>query len=203
MGGIWDSRTKSWAKHPDGRLKLRDKVTRTRRRHIRRFILIGLYTGTRHEAIQLLQWHPNTTGGWFDMERGRIYRRGEGERETKKRRPPAKVADRLMPHLRRWAAIDREDGGVLHVIHTTTGDSLSTPIRTGWEGCLADAGLDAKVVPHTMRHTAATWMMQAGVEPWEAAGMLGMRLETIENVYAHHSPDHQAGAAQAFSGRRK
>ena len=35
------------------------------------------------------------------------------------------------------------------------------------------AGLSAeggKVVPHTLRHTAATWLMQAGVDLWTAAG---------------------------------
>ena len=33
--------------------------------------------------------------------------------------------------------------------------------------------------------------------------MLGMTVQTIENTYAHHHPDHQEDAAQAFSrGRR-
>lgn len=39
-------------------------------RHLARFILIGLYTGTRHDAMLRLQWMPNTTGGWFDLEAG-------------------------------------------------------------------------------------------------------------------------------------
>ena len=36
-------------------------------RHLARFILIGLYTGTRHDAILKLQWLPSTSGGWFDL----------------------------------------------------------------------------------------------------------------------------------------
>jgi hypothetical protein len=32
--------------------------------------------------------------------------RGAEERKTKKRRPPAKIANRLRPHLARWRRID-------------------------------------------------------------------------------------------------
>jgi hypothetical protein len=37
-------------------------------RHLARFILIALYTGTRHDAILRLQWMANTTGDWFDLD---------------------------------------------------------------------------------------------------------------------------------------
>ena len=36
-------------------------------RHLARFILIALYTGTRHNAILSLRWVPNTEGGWIDV----------------------------------------------------------------------------------------------------------------------------------------
>src|SRR5262249_20035566 len=39
--------------------------------HLVRFILIGFYTGTRHDAILRLHWMANTTGGWFDLAAGR------------------------------------------------------------------------------------------------------------------------------------
>jgi hypothetical protein len=40
------------------------KRDRTRiNRHLARFILIALYTGTRHDAILHLQWIPSTSGG--------------------------------------------------------------------------------------------------------------------------------------------
>jgi integrase len=47
------------------------------------------------------------------------------------------------------------------------------------------AGLDGKITPHTLRHTAATWLMQAGVDKWEAAGFLGMSVEMLDRVYGH------------------
>lgn len=41
-------------------------------------------------------------------------------------------------------------------------------------------------------------MMQAGVDMWEAAGSLGMTVETLQNVYGHHHSDFQKNAAEAF-----
>ena len=56
--------------------------------------------------------------------------------------------------------------------------------------------------PHICRHTCATWLMQSGVDQYEAAGYLGMSPETLWNVYGHHSPLFQDKAATAI-GRRK
>jgi integrase len=57
--------------------------------------------------------------------------------------------------------------------------------------------MDAKdVTPHTLRHTRATWLMQSGIDPWEAAGHLGMSMETLQRVYGKHHPDYQKNAAE-------
>ena len=58
------------------------------------------------------------------------------------------------------------------------------------------------VSPHVLRHTCATWLMQAGVPMWEAAGFLSMTRETLERVYGHHHPDHLREAADALSRPR-
>ena len=44
-----------------------------------------LYTGTRHDAILRLQWMAKTSGGWFDLESGVLYRRPQDAIETNKR----------------------------------------------------------------------------------------------------------------------
>lgn len=54
------------------------------------------------------------------------------------------------------------------------------------------------MTPHTLRHTRATWLMQAGVDMWEAAGSLGMTVETLQNTYGHHHADFQKRAAEAY-----
>ena len=60
-------------------------------RHLARFILIALYTGTRHDAILRLQWMPNVEGGWIDLAAGVLYRRPTGAVDSIKRRPPVPI----------------------------------------------------------------------------------------------------------------
>jgi integrase-like protein len=50
-------------------------------------------------------------------------------------------------------------------------------IKKAFANAVRDAGLGPDVVPHTLRHTAATWQLQAGTDPYEAAGYLGMTAE--------------------------
>lgn len=59
-----------------------------------------------------------------------------------------------------------------------------------------------------MRHTAATWLMQAGVDKWEAAGFLGISVEMLDRVYGHHVYGHHHSlhlrqAANAIGYRRQ
>jgi hypothetical protein len=82
---------------------MRDQRTeRAVGRHVARFILLGLYTGTRHAAICSAALMPTIGRGHVDLERGVFYRRVEGARETKKRQPPVRLPERLLAHLRRW-----------------------------------------------------------------------------------------------------
>jgi hypothetical protein len=66
-------------------------------RHIARFILIGIYTGTRATASP----YPQQGHSFVDLERGIFYRKQIGKRATKKRRTPA--PPRLLAHMRRRA----------------------------------------------------------------------------------------------------
>ncbi|MGY4297944.1 hypothetical protein ACVWXN_006039 [Bradyrhizobium sp. i1.4.4] len=71
-------------------------------RHIARFILIGLYTGTRAGAIASASPYRDTGRSYVDLENGIFYRLAQGRRPTKKRQPPAPIPDRLLAHMRRW-----------------------------------------------------------------------------------------------------
>ena len=81
-----------------------------------RFILIGLYTGTRHTAILRLKWMASLSGGCVDLTRGVLYRRGDNERETAKRRPPVRLSARLQGHLLRWQVHDLRHG-MSNIVH--------------------------------------------------------------------------------------
>lgn len=166
-------------------------------KHLVRFILIGLYTGTRHQAILRLQWMPNTTGGWVDVERGVLFRRADRERETKKRRPPIRIPSRLHAHLERW---HRQDAGAGPVVQYKLG-SISR-LEKSFRGARRGAGLGEDVTPHILKHTFCTWLAQEGVPVWEAAGMAGITVEMFEQVYGHHHSDFQATASEALYGNR-
>lgn len=161
--------------------------------HLCRFILLAVYTGTRHDAILRLRWTPSTDSGWIDVERGRIYRRGSEERQTKKRRPPVPIPRSLLPHVRRWQRLGSATGYVIEF----EGRSIEKQ-RTAWNAARRRAGLGPEVTPHVLKHTCATWLLQAGLPIWEVAGYLGTTEKVIRDVYGHHSPDYLAGAAEAL-----
>ena len=166
-----------------------------RRRHVARFVLVALYTGSRAGAVCGAAVKPTEGHGFIDYERGVFYRRGEGERETKKRRPPVRLPERLLAHMRRWRRLKLSRRFVIEYDGKPVGDIWATFHRAAIE-----AGLSG-VSPHTLRHTAATWLMQNGADKYEAAGFLGMTMATLEARYAHHHPDHLRGAAEAITRR--
>lgn len=174
------------------RLRLARKHPQTK--HLCRFLLIGVYSGTRPGAILGLRWLPSPTTGWVDLESGTLHRSGTREAETKKRKPLARIHDRLLPHLRSWHAGDSKRG-ITYVVHYK-GEPIKK-LRNSWDS--VGGGEDG---PHICRHTAATWLMQAKVDPYEAASYLGMSVETLLGVYGHHHPDFQESAATATAKRK-
>jgi hypothetical protein len=78
-----------------------------------------------------------------------------------------------------------------------------TSVKTAFKSAARLAKLEGNITPHTQRHTAATWLMQAGVDKWEAAGFLGMSVEMLDRVYGHHHPDHLKTAARAIGYLRQ
>src|SRR5262249_47332825 len=75
--------------HPRTGEKVR--VDRFTARLVARFILVGLYTGTRASAICGAALKPTDGRGWVDLDNGVFYRRPQGKRETKKRQPAIRV----------------------------------------------------------------------------------------------------------------
>jgi integrase len=166
-------------------------------RHLARFILLALYTGTRHDALLRLQWRANTTGGWVDLGAGVLYRRPRDAVETGKRRPAIPLPPRLVPHLRRWRKLT-----ATHVVEYE-GRPIAGQIRRAWRNARELADLDRAVTPHILRHTCATWLLQAGVATFDVAGILGCGEDVIRRTYGHHAQDHLRAAVGAFSRSRR
>lgn len=177
-------------------------------RHLARFILLGLATGSRRGALLDVQWIANTTGGWIDVDRGVMHRRAEGAGESKKRRPPVRLGKKILAHLRRWKRMDMEARAAiraqvtipldapafLHVVNYRGAQLLRG--HSAWDNAREFSYLDDAVTAHVLRHTRATWLMQRGIDPWQASGSLGMSRKTLEDVYGHHHPDWQKEAAE-------
>jgi integrase len=157
------------------------------RKRIRRFFIVGWYTGTRHAAITGLRWDM------IDIEARIMTRRPPGVAETKKRRPPVRMGRRLLSHLRRWKRID--GGAYTYLIEH--GGQPAQDMGRAWDAVCELAKLPDDVTPHTLRHSRATHMMRQGIDPWEAAQSLGMSLEMLQTNYGHHHPNWQTGAAEA------
>lgn len=162
--------------------------------HIARFILVGLYTGTRASAICNAALYPTPGFGYINAETGIFYRRPTGERETTKRKPSVAIPGNLLSHVRRWKA-----AGARYVV-----EYLGEPVQRvskGFTAAVREAGLSG-VSPHTLRHSAITWAMEDGVKLWAAASYFGLTVEMLEKVYGHHHPGTHSEIVAAVRDRR-
>lgn len=158
-------------------------------RHLKLFVVLALNTGARTGALLDLTWDR------VDLARGVIDLRDPTKSRTSKGRARVPINSSLMAPLKEAHA----ERGTPYVIEWGGRRVLS--VRKGFQSAATRAGL-RDVSPHTLRHTAATWMAQAGVAMWEIAGILGhSSTRMVEAVYAHHSPDYLRAAADALSGK--
>ncbi|MDD5585345.1 MAG: site-specific integrase [Alphaproteobacteria bacterium] len=161
--------------------------------HLSFFILLALYTAARKEAILTLTWSQ------IDIERGVIDLNKAGSKVTNKRRAIVPIPNRLMTFLRiakRRAPEDCADRCVIEYF----GKSILR-IDQSFRRVARDAGL-SDVTPHTLRHTAATWMAQANVPMWVISKYLGhTSTRTTERIYAHHNPTFLMEAKEALERR--
>lgn len=131
---------------------LREAIREPRvRLHLPLFIIIGLYSGQRKEAILSLRWSQ------VDLDAARIDFNGSDGRRTNKRRARQPIPRKLLGHLRRARKRGTDLGFVVH----ENGKRLKD-IKRGFASACTRAGLD-DVTPHVLRHTCATWLMQRGV----------------------------------------
>jgi integrase len=168
-------------------------------RHLARFILIGLYTGTRAGAIASASPRREAGKSFIDLDAGLYYRLARGRRATNKRQSVVPLPSRLLAHLRRWSKL-----GIAKDYFVEWNGKPVASVKTAFASAMRRANLstaDGNVTPHTLRHTAATWLMQNGAPMWEAAGYLGMSEKTLREVYGHHHPDFLKAASAAI-GRR-
>ena len=121
-------------------------------RHLARFILVGLYTGTRHAAICSAAFTKAIGRGHINLDNGVFYRRPQGAKQTNKRQTPVRLPERLLAHLRRWNRL----GIAKHAVVEWNGKPVAS-VRKSFEAAVSAAGIGRHITPHILRHTAATW----------------------------------------------
>jgi integrase len=172
------------------------KNSRHSLRHIARYILVGIYTSTRHGDICAAALIPSIGSGrgYVDLDRGIFQRKPSEKKATSKRQPTVPLPPRLLAHMRRWKRLGISDHSVIEF----NGKPISR-LREGWEAAVGLAGLatDAKaqkVIPHTLRHTAITWYLQPDRRTGKSLDIeivsqyCGVSVATIRKVYRHVMP---------------
>jgi integrase len=154
-----------------------------RRKHVARFILVALATGTRAGAICGASFTQTPGRGYVDLEHGTFYRKAMGARETDKRQPPVRLPPRLLAHMRRWKRVGSSQTAVVEY------EGLEVlRVSKAFSRAAKEAGLDG-VSPHVLRHTSITWAAQAGVPFFDISTYFGASTRIVEATYAHHHPD--------------
>lgn len=177
-----------------------NKVTTARTiRHLAPFILFAVCTGTRSSRVWQASFVQEEGRPWIDVENGIYYRAAPGERVSATKRAGTIVLPRrLMLHIRRWA----KNRTYLCEYHGRPADP-----KKGLARAMTDVfGEGHGFKRHTLRHTAATWLMWAGRDPREIADYLSMSEKLLRDVYGHHHPDANKDVGDAFdhdAGRRK
>ncbi|WP_454619341.1 site-specific integrase [Bradyrhizobium cenepequi] len=157
-------------------------------RHIARFILVGLYTGTRAGAICGATLIPTIGRGHVNLETGQFRRLAYGKTQTNKRQPTVDLPPRLLAHMRRWQRLGISNKAVVEY----QGKPVLR-VSNGWDEVVRKAGLateikELKVIPHTLRHTAISWYLRSGVPIDKVSDYCGVSIQIIKKVYGHHIP---------------
>ncbi|WP_245411318.1 tyrosine-type recombinase/integrase [Methylovirgula ligni] len=138
--------------------------------HVARFILLALYSGTRAATVAAASPLRAEGRSYIDLERGVFYRLAGG-----KELPPS-VSHPCGCRQSFWRTCVRcQKLGIAKTHFVEWNGKPIQLVRTGFATAVTGAKLEGRVTPHTLRHTAAAWLMQNGVPMWEAAGFWACR----------------------------
>lgn len=178
-------------------------------RHVAWFILLSIYTGTRRTAACSIALSTVATAntGRIDPATGTLYRAGEAQRRTAKRQTPARSPRKLLGHAARKHRL-----GHRWFVQGPKGERIGNPRKAfarAKELAQATAARHGQVIDlsgvtmHALKHTAITWAMRGGADPYVAADFFGTSYETIVRTYGHHHPSWQEATADIMDRRVK
>jgi integrase len=176
-------------------------------RHVARYILVGVYTGSRNGDICNAAMMPTIGRGYVDLASGIFKRKPDNKEATNKKQPTVPLPPRLLAHMRRWKRLGISN----HSVIEWQGRPVSV-VKEAWATAVEAAGLKTdvkadKVLRHTLRHTAITWYLTPDrrtgrtVDIETVSQYCGVSVATIRKTYRHVMPgtfDNLLGAANTF-----
>lgn len=163
--------------------------------HVKLFVILALCTGGRSGAILELTWHR------VDFDAGTIdLKVDEPSNPLLKtaRKGRAKVP---MNSLARVALQEAQHGALTDYVVEWDGEPIKS-VRKGFSEACRRAHL-SDVTPHTLRHTAASWMETGGIPMGQISRFLGHKTESVtRNIYAKPDPSALAPASELLALNR-
>lgn len=158
--------------------------------NVHAFVMVGLHTGMRHAEILAIRRE--------DIDKGKrviwVPQAKAGAREQPITRELAEYLAKRMDMLPpgcEW--LFPSPGSATGHVHT---------IRKAFRRSAARAGLDPdQITPHTLRHTAVTHLVQAGVDLPTVQRISGHKTLSMVARYAHQSGSHIEAAMDRLQGR--
>lgn len=183
-----DSRVR-WITHEEATRLLAAARQEPRAPHIADWIKLALNTGCRRGELLGLTWDR------VDLARGVIYLEPEHNKSRKRQSVPLNEAAReaLIGRARfratycpasPWVFVDKQGERIANV-------------RKAFATACQRAGIK-DFTPHDCRHTAATWMVMAGVPLHTVQAVLRHSTIAATEIYAHHAPESARAAVDAI-----
>jgi integrase len=163
------------------------------RAYLTLYVRLALYTGARPGALLQLRW---TQVQFNKGDHGHIDFNVPGATRTSKGRAIIPMNAKIKAMMQRAQATHGSDLGP---VICRAGKQIAD-IGKSIESALHRAALEG-VTPHTLRHTAGTWLAQRGVPLRQIGGWLGHSDDRTTALYAHHHPDYMNEARAAMSRR--
>ena len=145
----------------------------------------------------------NIQSAWIIRDGPKQIRTGCGydESEEAERRLSSYINEKYRPERQRNRDPSRIlIADVLNIYAEDISSKIRRPTELGQRIIVSSFVLE-NVTPHILRHTAVTWAMQAGADPYAAANFFGMSLDILQRVYGHHHPEHQRAVGEALTRR--
>ena len=147
-----------------------------KRSHLREIAFLALYAGMRRGEILKLEWSE------VNFDNDMIHLPAEKTKTNRKRDLPMNEMVRAALWEMRQSAGEKASGHVFAGAYCTS--NVSAAFSTFAKGI----GLE-DVTLHTLRHTFATRLKDAGVDPFTIRDLLGHKTIKMTDRYTHANPD--------------